>query len=85
MTKNKVGRKEIVGVVASDKMDKSIVVLVQRLVKHKKYGKFIRRSTRCLAHDESGEAHVGDTVRLAETRPMSARKRWRLLEVIKRA
>jgi small subunit ribosomal protein S17 len=82
---NKVGRKEIVGIVDSDKMDKSIVVVVQRLVKHKMYGKYIRRSTRCVAHDENGEAHVGDTVRLAETRPMSARKRWRLLEVIKRA
>ena len=85
MSKNKVGRKEIVGIVDSDKMDKSIVVVVQRLVKHKMYGKYIRRSTRCVAHDENGEAHVGDTVRLAETRPMSARKRWRLLEVIKRA
>lgn len=85
MSTNKVGRKEIVGIVDSDKMDKSIVVVVQRLVKHKMYGKYIRRSTRCVAHDENGEAHVGDTVRLAETRPMSARKRWRLLEVIKRA
>ncbi len=82
---SKVGRKEIVGVVTSDRMVKTIVVELQRLVKHPKYGKFIRRTTRCMAHDESDQAQVGDTVRITETRPLSKRKRWRLVEVLRKA
>ena len=78
-------RKERVGIVTSDKMNKSVTVLVERRVKHPKYGKFVRLSSKFMAHDEKEEAHVGDTVRIMETRPMSKTKRWRLVEVIERA
>ena len=78
-------RKERVGIVTSDKMTKSITVIVERRVMHPKYGKFVKRSSKFMAHDEKGEAHVGDTVRIAETRPMSKLKRWRLVEVVERA
>ncbi|MBK7382536.1 MAG: 30S ribosomal protein S17 [Flavobacteriales bacterium] len=78
-------RKERVGVVTSDKMAKSITVIVERRVMHPKYGKFVKRSSKFMAHDEKGDAHVGDTVRIAETRPMSKLKRWRLVEVVERA
>ena len=78
-------RKERVGIVTSDKMDKSVVVIVERRVMHPKYGKFVKRSSKFMAHDEKGEAHVGDTVRIAETRPMSKLKRWRLVEIVERA
>lgn len=78
-------RKERVGIVTSDKMTKSITVTVERRVMHPKYGKFVKRSSKFMAHDEKGEAHVGDTVRIAETRPMSKLKRWRLVEVVERA
>lgn len=78
-------RKERVGVVTSDKMSKSITVIVERRVMHPKYGKFVKRSSTFMAHDEKGDAHVGDTVRIAETRPMSKLKRWRLVEVVERA
>lgn len=78
-------RKIRVGKVVSDKMDKSIVVSVERRVKHPIYGKFVKKSKRFLAHDEDNTCGVGDTVRIMETRPLSKRKRWRLLEVIERA
>ncbi len=78
-------RKERVGIVTSDKMSKSITVIVERRVMHPKYGKFVKRSSKFMAHDEKGDAHVGDTVRIAETRPMSKLKRWRLVEVVERA
>jgi small subunit ribosomal protein S17 len=78
-------RKERVGIVTSDKMDKSVVVLVERRVKHPKYGKFVKLSSKFMAHDEKQEAHIGDTVRISETRPLSKLKRWRLVEVIERA
>lgn len=78
-------RKERVGIVTSDKMSKSITVIVERRVMHPKYGKFVKRSSKFMAHDEKGDAHVGDTVRIAETRPMSKMKRWRLVEVVERA
>ncbi|MEX1131779.1 MAG: 30S ribosomal protein S17 [Flavobacteriales bacterium] len=78
-------RKERVGIVTSDKMDKSVVVLVERRVKHPKYGKFVKLSSKFMAHDEKEEAHIGDTVRISETRPLSKLKRWRLVEVIERA
>ncbi len=78
-------RKERVGIVTSDKMTKSITVTVERRVMHPKYGKFVKLSSKFMAHDEKGDAHVGDTVRIAETRPMSKLKRWRLVEVIERA
>ena len=78
-------RKERVGVVTSDKMEKSIVVSVERKVKHPKYGKFVKKTTKFVAHDENNDCHLGDTVRIMETRPLSKSKNWRLVEVIERA
>lgn len=78
-------RKERVGVVVSDRMEKSITVAIQRQVKHPIYGKFVKQTTKLLAHDEANGAHVGDTVRIMETRPLSRHKRWRLVEVLERA
>ena len=78
-------RKERVGIVTSDKMTKSITVTVERRVRHAKYGKFVKMSTKYMAHDEKNDAHVGDTVRISETRPLSKLKRWRLVEVLERA
>ena len=78
-------RKERVGVVVSDKMDKSILVAIQRRVKHATYGKIIKKTTKLMAHDEHNEANEGDTVRIVETRPLSKHKRWRLLEITQRA
>src|SRR5687768_16169380 len=77
-------RNEKVGVVASDKMEKTVVVRVDRLVRHPKYRRYVRRTSKFMAHDEFG-AKVGDKVRIVETRPMSARKRWRLAEILSRA
>lgn len=78
-------RKEKTGVVVSDKMNKSIVVSVRRRKKHPKYGKFITLTTKFVAHDENETAHIGDTVRIMETRPLSKRKNWRLVEILERA
>ncbi len=78
-------RKERIGVVVSDKMDKTITVAVERQVKHPLYGKYIKRTTKLMAHDENNEAKEGDVVRIMETRPLSKRKRWRLVEIIERA
>ena len=78
-------RKERIGVVVSNKMDKSIVVEIERREKHPIYGKFIKKSNRFMAHDEKNECNIGDTVRIMETRPMSKRKCWRLVEIIERA
>lgn len=78
-------RKERTGLVTSDKMTKSITVMVERRVMHPKYGKFVKRSSTFMAHDEKGDAHVGDMVRIQETRPISKNKRWRLVEVVERA
>jgi small subunit ribosomal protein S17 len=78
-------RKTKVGRVVSDKMDKTIVVSVERLARHRLYKRVIRLSTKFKAHDESNDAKIGDTVRIEETRPMSATKRWRLIEVVQRA
>ena len=78
-------RKERVGVVTSDKMNKSVVVTVERRVMHPKYGKFVKRSSTFMAHDEKGDAHIGDTVRIMETRPISKLKRWRVVEIVERA
>jgi small subunit ribosomal protein S17 len=77
-------RQEKVGLVTSDKMTKTVVVRVERLVRHPKYRRYIRRRTKFMAHNEV-EAKVGDTVRIIETRPLSARKRWRVVEIIQRA
>ncbi|MEN9290299.1 MAG: hypothetical protein RIT34_774 [Bacteroidota bacterium] len=78
-------RKERIGVVTSDKMEKSIVVSVERKVKHPKYGKFVKKTTRFVAHDENNDCHVGDTVRIMETRPLSKSKNWRMVEIVERA
>ncbi|MEZ4772185.1 MAG: 30S ribosomal protein S17 [Bacteroidia bacterium] len=78
-------RKIRVGKVISNKMDKSIVVAVERRVKHPMYGKFVHKTSRFMAHDENNECGIGDTVRIMETRPMSKRKRWRLVEIIEKA
>jgi small subunit ribosomal protein S17 len=73
------------GKVASDKMDKTIVVITETRVPHPVYGKIIRKSVKFKAHDEKNEARIGDTVRIAECRPMSRDKRWRLVEIVERA
>ena len=78
-------RKVLQGVVVSDKMDKTIVVLVEDRVKHPLYGKVMTKSERLKAHDENNEAGIGDRVRVMETRPLSATKRWRLIEIVERA
>ncbi len=77
-------RSQKVGVVASDKMQKTVVVRVDRLVRHTKYRRYVRRTSRFMAHDELG-ATIGDKVRIVETRPMSARKRWRVIEIVQKA
>ena len=78
-------RKEKVGVVSSNKMDKTIVVTVQWKEKHPIYGKFVNKTKKYHAHDEKNECNIGDTVRLMETRPLSKTKRWRLVQIIERA
>ena len=78
-------RKERVGVVVSNKMDKSIVITVERRMKHPKYGKFITKSTKFMAHDEKNDCNPGDTVRIMETRHLSKSKSWRLVEIVERA
>jgi small subunit ribosomal protein S17 len=78
-------RKVRTGVVVSDAMDKTVVVRISSQVRHALYGKIVRRTTKLKAHDEGLDAHVGDTVRIMETRPLSKTKRWRVIEVVERA
>jgi small subunit ribosomal protein S17 len=78
-------RKSRLGLVVSDKMDKTVVVAIERRVPHPVYGKMVTRTKRLKAHDEANSAKVGDTVRIVETRPLSKDKRWRLLEIVERA
>ncbi|MHC5053380.1 MAG: 30S ribosomal protein S17 [Planctomycetota bacterium] len=78
-------RRREAGIVVSDKGDKTITVAVRTLVRHPGYGKYVRRSTSCRAHDEKNEARVGDRVEIMETRPISKTKRWRLVSVLERA
>jgi small subunit ribosomal protein S17 len=78
-------RKTRTGVVSSNKMEKTITVTVVRKLKHPKYGKFVKKSNKFHAHDESNEAQMGDLVRIVETRPLSKSKRWRLVEIIEKA
>lgn len=85
MEQTRNARKERVGIVVSNRMDKSILVAIQRQVKHPIYGKFVKKTTKLMAHDENNEAGQGDTVRIMETRPLSKRKRWRLVEIVERA
>lgn len=84
-TANRGRRKVRVGKVVSDKMNKTAVVAVTRLVRHARYGRYVKRTTKFKVHDEKNECHVGDTVRITETRPLSKEKRWRLVEITKRA
>ena len=77
-------RKERIGIVTSTKMDKSIVVSVERREKHPKYGKFIKKTKKFMAHDEKNECSIGDIVKIMETRPLSKNKCWRLLEVVEK-
>lgn len=83
MERNK--RKVKIGTVASDKMDKSRVVVVERSVKHPLYKKYIKKTSKFMAHDEENQSHTGDLVKIMETRPLSRRKRWRLVEILERA
>jgi small subunit ribosomal protein S17 len=78
-------RKERIGVVTSNKMEKSIVVSIERKVKHGLYGKFVKKTSRFVAHDEENTCNEGDTVKIMETRPLSKSKNWRLVEIIERA
>lgn len=82
---NRNARKERVGLVVSSKMDKSITVAIERRMKHPMYGKFVKQTTKLMAHDENNDAGEGDTVRIMETRPLSKNKRWRLVEIVERA
>ena len=79
------GARTLTGRVVSTKMQKTVAVEIERLIKHDVYGKFIRRTTKLLAHDETGASHEGDLVKIAPCRPMSRRKSWRLVEVLEKA
>jgi small subunit ribosomal protein S17 len=78
-------RKMRIGIVTSDKMEKTITVTIERRVKHPIYGKFVKKTTKYHAHDEKNESGVGDTVKIMETRPLSKTKRWRLVEIVEKA
>ncbi|TFH28404.1 MAG: 30S ribosomal protein S17 [Bacteroidia bacterium] len=78
-------RRERVGVVVSNSMEKSIVITVKQKIKHPIYGKFVNKTSKFMAHDEENTCNVGDTVKISETRPLSKSKRWRLVEIIERA
>lgn len=78
-------RKERIGVVVSNEMDKSIIVAVERKVKHPKYGKFIKKTSKFVAHDDKNDCNAGDTVKIMETRPLSKTKNWRLVGIVERA
>ena len=84
-TNERARRKVRTGVVVSDGMDKTVLVRIDRQVRHALYGKTVRRSSKLAAHDETNDAHVGDTVRVMETRPISKSKRWRVVEIVERA
>ena len=76
--------KSLIGIVVSNKMDKSIVVSVERKIKHPKYGKYVKKTNKFMAHDEKNEAHIGDKVKIWETRPFSKMKRWRIGEILEK-
>lgn len=78
-------RKQLVGVVASNKMEKTITVKVERQIRHPKYGKFVKKSKKFMAHDANNECTIGDTVRIQESRPLSRKKRWDLIEILEKA
>jgi small subunit ribosomal protein S17 len=78
-------RKVKIGIVSSDKMNKSRVIVVERPVKHPLYQKYVKRTSKFMAHDEKNESHIGDLVKISETRPLSKQKRWRIVEILERA
>lgn len=78
-------RKTKIGIVTSDKMDKSRVIQVERTIQHPFYKKYIRKTSKFMIHDEKNESHIGDRIRVMETRPLSKRKRWRLVEILERS
>jgi small subunit ribosomal protein S17 len=84
-TPDKITHRPTIGRVVSNKMQKSVTVSIERLVKHPAYGKFIRRTTKVMAHDEEGTCRAGDTVAIVECRPISKRKSWRVVEIVERA
>ena len=81
----KPSKKTRIGVVSSNKMEKSITVLVERRLRHPIYGKYVKKTKKFMAHDETNDCNIGDTVKIMESRPLSAKKRWRLVEVIQKA
>ena len=81
----KPSKKTRIGVVSSNKMDKTITVQVERRLRHPIYGKFVKKTKKFMAHDETNDCNIGDTVKIMESRPLSAKKRWRLVEVLERA
>ena len=85
MSEVKKEQRTMTGRVVSDKMDKSVSVAIERLIKHPVYGKYIRRTTKLMAHDETNESREGDTVQISECRPLSRNKSWRLVSVVERA
>lgn len=85
MDNNRKLRRERVGVVVSNKMEKSITIAVKTKVKHPIYGKFVNKTSKFMAHDDKNECNIGDTVKIMETRPLSKNKNWRLVEIIERA
>ena len=85
MNERSSSRKIRIGKVVSDKMQKSIVVIIERRIKHPLYKKYFTRTTKIMAHDEKQEARRGDTVKISETRPLSARKKWRLVSIVEKA
>jgi len=85
MSEQEKGARTLTGRVVSNKMDKTVAVEIERLVKHPTYGKYIRRTTKLLAHDENNESREGDTVVISPCRPLSRRKSWRLVEIVERA
>ncbi|MBN1155867.1 30S ribosomal protein S17 [candidate division KSB1 bacterium] len=85
MTVERGNRKTKIGIIISDKMDKSRVIAVNRLVKHPLYNKIVRKTSKFMIHDENNESHLGDKVKVMETRPLSKRKRWRLIEILEKA
>lgn len=85
VTQTKKNKKQQIGLVSSDKMDKTITVVVERRIQHPIYGKYMRKSKKFTAHDESNQCKVGDRVKIVESRPLSRKKRWRLVEIIEKA
>jgi small subunit ribosomal protein S17 len=85
MAERSTNKKDFIGIVTSNKMNKTISVSIERRVRHPLYGKYVKKTTKLMAHDDKNECAVGDTVRIMETRPLSKNKRWRLVEIMEKA